>query len=99
MPIKFSPSVVRVDRNTKKTTIEHDYMKVKPLKELLEYFNKTDNPPKKRQKVKNELVRRTKKGLANIVFKWYKYLCDNYVTRQSREIEEQSRIVTIHYRR
>ena len=32
MPIKFSPSVVRVDRNTKKTTIEHDYMKVKPLK-------------------------------------------------------------------
>ena len=43
-------------------------MKSKPLKDLLEFFNKTDNPPKKRQKVKNELVRRNKKGLANIVF-------------------------------
>ena len=69
MPVKFSPSVVKIDRNTKKQTIEHDYMKSKSVKDLLDYFNKTDNPPKKRQKVKNELVRRTKKGLANIVFK------------------------------
>ena len=69
MPIKFSKSVVKIDRNTKKQTIERDYMKSKPLKDLLEFFNKTDNAPKKRQKVKNELVRRTKEGLANIVFK------------------------------
>ena len=68
MPVKFSKSVVKVDRNSKKQTVEHDYMKSKPLKVLIEFFNKTDNTPKKRQKVKNELVRRTKKGLANIVF-------------------------------
>tara|TARA_B100000900_G_scaffold347157_1_gene312226 strand:- start:30 stop:239 length:210 start_codon:yes stop_codon:yes gene_type:complete len=68
MPVKFSKSVVKVDRNSKKQTVEHDYMKSKPLKDLIEFFNKTDNTPKKRQKVKNELVRRTKKGLANIVF-------------------------------
>ena len=68
MPVKFSKSVVKIDRNTKKQTIEHDYMKSKSLKDLLEYFNKTDNPPKKRQKVKNELVRRNKKGLARIIF-------------------------------
>ena len=68
MPVKFSKSVVKIDRNTKKQTIEHDYMKSKSLKDLLEYFNKTDNPPKKRQKVKNELVRRNKLGKSNIVF-------------------------------
>ena len=56
MPVKFSKSVVKIDRNTKKQTIEHDYMKSKPLKDLLEYFNKTDNPPKKRQKVGVEPV-------------------------------------------
>jgi hypothetical protein len=27
--------------------------------------------PKLKQKVKNEIVRRNKKGLANIVFNWY----------------------------
>ena len=50
MPVKFSKSVVKIDRNTKKQTIEHDYMKSKPLNDLLEYFNKTDHPPKKKTK-------------------------------------------------
>ena len=68
MPIKFSNSIVKIDRATKKKSIEHDYMKSKPLQALLDYFNNRSNPPKKRQKVKNELVRRNKKGLANIVF-------------------------------
>ena len=68
MPIKFSNSIVKIDRNTKKKTIEHDYMHTKPLQTLLDYFNNRSNPAKKRQKVKNELVRRTKKGLARIIF-------------------------------
>ena len=68
MPVKFSKSIVKIDRATKKKSIEHDYMKSKPLQALLDFFNNRDNPPKKRQKVKNELVRRTKKGLARIIF-------------------------------
>lgn len=68
MPIKFSNSIVKIDRQTKKKWIEHDYMKVKPLSDLLDFFNNLNNPPKKRQKVKNELVRRHKKGLARIKF-------------------------------
>ena len=36
MPVKFSKSVVKIDRNTKKQTIEHDYMKSKPLKDLVD---------------------------------------------------------------
>ena len=90
MPIKFSKSVVKIDRNTKKQTIEHDYMKSKPLKDLLEFFNKTDNAPKKRQKVKNELVRRNKKGLANIVFKWYNDI-NTFVTIMWQDGVEKSK--------
>jgi ATP-dependent DNA helicase RecG len=65
----FSPAKPRVRIFTDQIEYFNQGGLPKPLKELLEYFNKTDNPPKKRQKVKNELVRRTKKGLANIVFK------------------------------
>jgi hypothetical protein len=68
MPIKFSKTHKQVDRATKKVKIVHDYMKQKPLADLLEFFNNTSNPGKKRQKVRNELVRRNKKGLANIIF-------------------------------
>ena len=68
MPVKFSPSVVKLERGTRRRTVEHNYMKCKSLKELLEYYNKLDNPAKKRQKVKNELVRRNKLGKSNIVF-------------------------------
>ena len=42
-------------------------MKHKSNAELIEAYNKPVKP-KLRQKVKNEIVRRNKKGLANIVF-------------------------------
>mgnify|MGYP001484701907 CR=1 FL=1 len=67
MPIKFGKTSKQIDRATKKVTIVHEYMKCKSTQELIEAYNKPVKP-KLRQKVKNELVRRTKKGLANIVF-------------------------------
>ena len=68
MPVKFGKSQVRVDRQTKKVTIEHEYMKCKSNAELIDAYNKDGTKPKLRQKVKNEIVRRNKIGLANIVF-------------------------------
>ena len=57
MPTKYGQTQVIVDRNTKKKTVKHDYIKQKPIKELIEAYNKPV-APKLRQKVKNELVRR-----------------------------------------
>tara|TARA_Y100001937_G_scaffold60233_1_gene82538 strand:+ start:415 stop:621 length:207 start_codon:yes stop_codon:yes gene_type:complete len=67
MPIKFGRTEKRIDRNTKKVSIVHEYMKCKSNAELIEAYNKPVKP-KLRQKVKNEIVRRNKKGLANIIF-------------------------------
>ena len=67
MPIKFGPTSKQIDRQTKKVSIVHDYMKCKSNEGLIEAYNKPVKP-KLRQKVKNEIVRRNKKGLANIVF-------------------------------
>ena len=68
MPVKFGKSSVQVDRETKKKTVMHEYMKTKTIDELVETFNKEGVRPKLRQKVKNEIVRRNKLGLTNIVF-------------------------------
>jgi len=57
MPIKFGKTSKQVDRNTKKVTIVHEYMKCKTTQELIDAYNKPVIP-KLRQKVKNELVRR-----------------------------------------
>ena len=67
MPVKFGPTSKQIDRQTKKVSIVHDYMKCKSNEDLIEAYNKPVKP-KLRQKVKNEIVRRNKKGLANIVF-------------------------------
>ena len=67
MPIKYGKTEKRIDRQTKKVSIVHDYMKCKSNAELLEAYNKPVKP-KLRQKVKNEIVRRNKLGLSNIVF-------------------------------
>ena len=69
MPVKFGKSVANFDRATKKTTIVHDYMKCKSIEVLIEAFNKEGTRPKLRQKVKNEIVRRNKLGLSNVIFK------------------------------
>lgn len=58
MPIKFGKSAVIINRETKKKTVQHEYMKLKTTTELIETYNKEGVRPKLRQKVKNELVRR-----------------------------------------
>lgn len=58
MPIKFGKSMVQINRETKKKTIVHEYIKVKTKQELIDAYNKEGIRPKLRQKVKNELVRR-----------------------------------------
>ena len=70
MPVKYGKTSKQIDRATKKVTIVHEYMKCQSIKTLLDAYNKPV-VPKLRQKIKNELVRRNKKGLANIVFSWY----------------------------
>ena len=39
MPVKFKPSQKKIDRATKKETIEHFYMKTTPEKELFDYLS------------------------------------------------------------
>lgn len=67
MPVKFGKTSKQIDRATKKVSIVHEYMKTKSNEELIEAYNKPVIP-KLRQKVKNEIVRRNKLGIANIVF-------------------------------
>ena len=57
MPIKFGKTSKQVDRNTKKVTTVHEYMKCKSTQELIDAYNKPVIP-KLRRKVKNELVKR-----------------------------------------
>lgn len=58
MPVKFKPSQLHVDRATKKTRIEHFYIKTTPKKELIDYLNNSNGKPKIKQKCRNELQRR-----------------------------------------
>ncbi len=72
MPIKLKESSKRVERGTKRVTIEHHYMKCQSLETLnkeLENCKETDNlgrevtkkgKGKLKQKIMNELVRREK---------------------------------------
>jgi|TARA_B100000212_G_C27378087_1_gene535610 Cu/Ag efflux protein CusF len=68
MPVKFGKTSKQVDRQTKKVTIVHEYMKSQSIDTLIETYNKEGTKPKLKQKVKNEIVRRNKLGLSNIVF-------------------------------
>ena len=43
MPVKFGKTSKQVDRNTKKVSIVHEYMKTKSNDELIEAYNK-DGP-------------------------------------------------------
>lgn len=58
MPTKIGKSQVVVNRETKKKSVSHDYIKTKSKKELIELYNKVGQLPKRKQKIKNELVRR-----------------------------------------
>lgn len=67
MPVKFGMSQVLVDRETKKKTVRHEYMKQKTNAELVDFYNE-NKKPRLRRKVKLELERRNKLGTANIIF-------------------------------
>ena len=55
MPVKYQKSVMNINRQTKKKTIKHYYMKSLSKEEVLEkYF--TANKPKLKQKFRNELI-------------------------------------------
>jgi len=58
MPTKFKPSDKRYDRQTKKTTTEHYYIKNISKTELFDTLNNSNTTPKRKQKIRNELVRR-----------------------------------------
>ena len=58
MPTKLKPSYKKYDRNTKKTTIEHYYMKGISKEELFKELNNSSTKPKVKQKIRNELTRR-----------------------------------------
>jgi|TARA_Y100000996_G_scaffold408848_2_gene388578 chromosome condensin MukBEF MukE localization factor len=67
MPVKYKPTSNVVKRGSTKRIIEHHYMKAQSIKELLECYNNVSTKPKLRQKVKNELIRRKRLGLVNII--------------------------------
>jgi hypothetical protein len=60
MPIKLGKSVRKTTRGAAKQgfNYEHDYIKTKSKEELVNTFNATNTVPKKRQKIRNELVKR-----------------------------------------
>ena len=58
MPTKYKESAVRVDRQTKKVSIEHFYVKQISQKEAFELLNNDNTKPKVKRKIRNELVRR-----------------------------------------
>ena len=58
MPVKLKPSVVKIDRQTKKKSIERTYAKTQSKEVLFEMLNHQYTTPKVKQKIRNELVRR-----------------------------------------
>ena len=58
MPVKLKPSAKKIDRQTKKVTIEHTYAKTQSKEELFKMLNHEYTTPKVKQKIRNELVRR-----------------------------------------
>tara|TARA_Y100001937_G_scaffold55310_2_gene76241 strand:+ start:961 stop:1170 length:210 start_codon:yes stop_codon:yes gene_type:complete len=58
MPVKLKPSVVKIDRATKKKSIEHYFIKSTSQDELFELLNNHNTKPKVKQKIRNELTRR-----------------------------------------
>jgi len=63
MPIKFAPSVLKVDRATGKRWYDHTYMKAQSETTLRAEMEKAT--PKRRQKIANELARREKLAKGN----------------------------------
>ena len=58
MPTKLGKSHKTIDRQTKKVSVHHPYIKGFSKDELIEKYNTDNTRPKDKQKIKNELVRR-----------------------------------------
>jgi hypothetical protein len=58
MPIKFKPSELVVNRQTKKRSIKHYYMKTISTEELQKTLANDNTRGPRKQKIRNELVRR-----------------------------------------
>ena len=58
MPIKFKENQVVRDKATGKKHVQRCHMNATALKELLDTFTRGSTPPKLRQKIRNELIRR-----------------------------------------
>ena len=58
MPTKLKPSEKIVDRQTKKVSVKHYYIKSYPKEELFKELNKDNTKPKHKPKIRNELSRR-----------------------------------------
>lgn len=58
MPTKFKPSATTRLRGEAKATTTHYYIKNTSQKELFETLNNSNTVNKKKQKIRNELVRR-----------------------------------------
>jgi len=62
VPIKFRKSQTIRDKASGKNKTQHFYMKSTPIDELQETLEKSNTTPKLKQKIKNELLRRTYKS-------------------------------------
>jgi methionyl-tRNA synthetase len=60
-PMKFSPSQTVRQKTTGKNKTEHFYMKSTKLEELYKALENSNTTPKRKQKIRNELVRRNSK--------------------------------------
>ena len=58
MPVKYKQSAVKVDRATKKETVEHFYIKQLSKDEAFKMLNETNVKPRVKRKIRNELIRR-----------------------------------------
>jgi len=58
MPIKFKPSSRTMLKGSNKYKTEHFYMKSTPTAELQSALEANNTAPKRKQKIKNELVKR-----------------------------------------
>lgn len=58
MPTKYKESAVKVDRATKKVSVEHFYVKQLSQEQAFELLNADNTKPKVKRKIRNELVRR-----------------------------------------
>ena len=68
MPVKFGKTSKQLDRQTKKVSIVHEYMKCQSVNTLIEKYNNSSTTKKLKRKIKVEFDRRNKLGLTNIVF-------------------------------